>query len=93
MSKVCKLMIFVAAFGLSFAGNVFADEPVVDTAPVVAQPTDIAKDVKADENKTAKEEKKAEKKAMKKHHHKKHEKKAEQEKEMQAKDLNEKDKQ
>lgn len=87
MSKVCKLMIFVAAFGLSFVGNAFADEPVVDTQ-AVAQTTDVAKDVKTDENKVVKEEKK-----VKKHHHKKHEKKAEQEKEMQAKDLHEKDKQ
>lgn len=102
MSKVCKLMIFVAAFGLSFVGNAFADEPVpvVDTQVVntpvvdtqaVAQTTDVAKDVKTDENKVVKEEKK-----VKKHHRKKHEKKAEHaehEKEMQAKDLHEKDKQ
>ena len=56
MSKICKLMVFVAVFGLAFVGNAFADEPV-NALPVV-QTTDVAKDVPADANKDVKAEKK-----------------------------------
>jgi hypothetical protein len=96
MSNVRKLMIFVAAFGLSFVCNAFADEPTVDTQSVTQTTTEVAKDVDGNENKTVTTDVSKtvkEKKVVKKHHHKKHEKKAEQEKEMQDKDLHEKDKQ
>ncbi|CAL7959522.1 exported hypothetical protein [Gammaproteobacteria bacterium] len=66
MSKICKLMVFVAVFGLAFVGNAFAGEPV--KAQAVAQTTEVAKDVPADANKDVKaaKHKKAEKKAHKK---------------------------
>lgn len=56
MSNVRKLMIFVAAFGLSFVGNAFADEQTVDTQSVTQTTTEVTKEIKVDENKTAMEE-------------------------------------
>jgi len=68
MSKLCKLMIFVAAFGFSFASNVFAADEAV---PATDVSTVAAEAVKSDEVtpvvvKKAKKVKKAHKKAHKK---------------------------
>ena len=74
MSKVCKLMIFVAAFGLSFVSNSFADEPTVDTQSVTQTTTEVTKDVNGDESKTVTTDASKtvkEKKVAKKHHPKK----------------------